>query len=75
MSKEKQVPTLLLTSEERLRFTLWLEKSAQTNAELAEQLLKLGGPANRVVATKYQSEANACKIVMELLKSIYTREL
>ena len=71
MSKEKQEPTLLLTADERLRFTLWLEREIQTNTELATQLFKLGSPANRVLGTKYQSEANACKVVAELLRNIH----
>ena len=58
---------LLLTPAERERFANYLEREADTDAAMAEEIAKIGP---EILAKKYRTEALAPRIVAQKLRSI-----
>lgn len=57
----------MLTSEERNRFATYLEREAETDEMMAEQLMKMGP---EILAKKYRVESMAARVIAQKLRSI-----
>lgn len=58
-----------ITEEERVRFAAWLEQSAKSDQEIAEQSEKLG-PPGEIIASRCKVRATVFMIVARDLRSI-----
>ncbi len=65
--------SLLLTPAERERFASWLEREAEMDETMAEQVVKISGPEG--LAKKYRVEAMAAKVIAQKLRSIIDETL
>jgi len=62
-----------LTAGEREKFEIYLTQVAADDEKLVAQLWQM--PAGSVMAKRYEREAEACRIVAELLGKIETVEI
>lgn len=68
MTEDSSTPSVLLTSEERERFALWLEADAHGDDALADQMRKLPSMPGELVAMR-EHDAMAKRRVARLLRS------
>jgi len=62
-----------LTAEEREKFAAYLEQNARDTEKLVQQLLNL--PAGRQMATRYEKEAEASRIIADKLRNTQSQEI
>lgn len=64
---------MILTAGEREKFAIYLEQRAADTEKLGEQLMQM--PAGTIMAKRYQREAEALRIVAEMLRRIESVEV
>lgn len=60
---------MLLTDDERLRFTEYLDLESESAKGIAEQMEKLAGPAGQVLAKQERLYAAAARLIADRLRS------
>lgn len=66
---------MVLSDEERDRFAAYLESTATDNEGLARLMDLVSSAPTAEIAKKYRTEALACRVVAQMLRSCHTETL